>query len=124
MKKKIEALFEAIDKYDIIAIDKLIKEGVDVNTCWKGYTPLTYLMEVMGCDDCCGDCDDDYYKVEEIARLLVEAGADVNAVNEYGETALSHAMESKSPKVIEILLKHGAKTSTQLKNHRIAAKRK
>jgi len=79
MKKKIEALFEAIDKYDIIAIDKLIKEGVDVNTCWKGYTPLTYLMEVMGCDDCCGDCDDDYYKVEEIARLLVEAGADVNA---------------------------------------------
>jgi len=77
MNKKIEALFKAIDKYDIIAIDKLIKDG-----------------------------------------------ADVNAVNEYGETALSFAMESKSPKVIETLLKHGAKTGTQLKNHRIAAKRK
>jgi len=264
MKKKIEALFKAIDKYDIIAIDKLIKDGVDVNVCWKGYTPLTYLIEVMGYDDRCDGCcqDDCYYKVEEIAKLLVEAGADVNAklgdwpllleaakfgdinlvklfvehganisetnrlgetaliiainysrnydiakllidngidvnkgdhdgatplmeaslndltgvvdlllkahadvnarsagditalmeacsdyffpgrdsvelvtklieagadvnaVNEYGETALSYAMESKSPRVIETLLKYGAKTGTQLKNHRIAAKRK
>jgi len=112
MNKKIEALFKAIDKYDIIAIDKLIKDGVDVNACWKGYTPLTYLIEVMGCDDRCDGCceDDCYYEAEEVAKLLVEAGADVNAkLNDW--PLLLEAAGFGDIDLAKLFLEHGANIS-------------
>jgi ankyrin repeat protein len=112
MNKKTEALFQAIDKYDIIAIDKLIKDGVDVNACWKGYTTLTYLVEVMGGDDRCDGCcqDDCYYKVEEVAKLLVEAGADVNAkLNDW--PLLLEAAKFGDINLVKLFLEHGANVS-------------
>jgi len=91
----------------IDVVDLLIKAHADVNARRAG--DFTALMEA---------CSDYFFPGRDSVELvtkLIEAGADVNAVNEYGETALSHAMESKSPRVIETLLKHGAKTGPQLK---------
>jgi len=107
MKKKIEALFRAIDKDDINTVKKLIKEGVDVNACWKGYTPLTYLIEVMKYDDC-DSCD--YKETKEIARLLVEAGADVNAkLNDW--PLLLEAVGFGDINLVKLFLEHGANIS-------------
>ena len=42
------------------------------------------------------------------ARLLVESGADVNAVGDMGETPLHVALRKKNSAITEILLKAGA----------------
>ena len=43
------------------------------------------------------------------AKLLLDAGADVNAKDARGETPLMHAMERNHTEVIEILKTAGAK---------------
>ena len=44
---------------------------------------------------------------------VLEAGADVNAVNTDGNTAVHHAAMNKMPSVVELLAKHGAKLEVQ-----------
>ena len=58
-----------------------------------GLTPLTYAAR-EGCFDC--------------ARLLVEAGADVNQVTNYGWTPLLTATQNRHYKLAAYLLDHGA----------------
>ena len=43
-----------------------------------------------------------------IPKMLVEAGADINIVTDYGITALSQAIEVHNNKLAEFLLKKGA----------------
>jgi ankyrin repeat protein len=45
---------------------------------------------------------------DEIIKVLVEAGADVNASDNDKLTALHHAAEAGLPKTVELLLSHGA----------------
>jgi len=45
----------------------------------------------------------------EIVRLLLEAGAEINRQNYYGETALMWAAASGPPEIIELLLRQGAR---------------
>jgi len=45
----------------------------------------------------------------EGARLLIEAGADVDAVGDMGETPLHVAVMQQDPKMISLLLDHGAR---------------
>ena len=51
----------------------------------------------------------------EIARLLLEAGADVNAVSKSGVTPLHETVFSGSPKMAELLIKKGAIVNAPLK---------
>ena len=44
----------------------------------------------------------------ESVRLLIESGADVNAKNGNGRTAMHYAAKGRSPAVIQLLRKHGA----------------
>lgn len=50
----------------------------------------------------------------EIARLLLEAGADANAGNRYGITPLWLAATNRSPRLVALLLEHGASASAAL----------
>ena len=50
-----------------------------------------------------------YWGDSEIVKMLIEAGADVNAVNKDGETALYWASLKGHQEIIKILKEAGAK---------------
>ena len=53
---------------------------------------------------------------EEIAELLIDSGADVNAKNKGGDTPLDWATGFfNKPKTADLLRKHGGKTGEELK---------
>ena len=72
--------------------------GADLNIKTKdGFTPLHW---AMGCEP----------KIAlEIAKILIEAGALINPVNNYGRTPLDIAKDNKRKETYEFLLKNGAK---------------
>jgi ankyrin repeat protein len=45
----------------------------------------------------------------EVAQLLIEEGADVNAKNKQGNTALKLALRERHPEVVKMLREAGAK---------------
>jgi len=51
----------------------------------------------------------------EIAELLIAEGADVNVKNDEGETPIDMAIRLKRTEPIDLLRKHGGKTSKELK---------
>ncbi|RMG37451.1 MAG: ankyrin repeat domain-containing protein [Gammaproteobacteria bacterium] len=51
----------------------------------------------------------------EAARLLIEAGADVNGRDDSGNTPLHKAVGALNPKVAELLIRHGAKVNARNK---------
>jgi len=44
----------------------------------------------------------------ETVRLLLDMGADVNAVDNNGKTPLSHAIDSRDPAIVSLLIRRGA----------------
>ena len=80
----------------------LISQGADVNAQDKNRnTPLVYSGR--------GSLGEEYTRHdEEIAVLLVEAGANINHVNRFGDSALRAACGLGNTNVVEYLLKHGA----------------
>jgi len=76
----------------------LIAKGADVNAKNKyGGTPLHYAA------------------TKEIAELLIAKGANVNMREIDGSTPLDLAIKRKRTEIAELLRKHGAKTSEELK---------
>ena len=55
----------------------------------------------------------DIYSVEKVIQVLLEHGADVNAKDEYGKTALMLAAENGRAKIARLLLEHKAATNVQ-----------
>ena len=47
-------------------------------------------------------------KNQKYVKMLLEAGADINAKDKDGKTALDYAKERKDKEIIDILLKHKA----------------
>jgi ankyrin repeat protein len=45
----------------------------------------------------------------EVTELLIAAGADLNAVDATGKTALAHALERGLTRITAVLRRHGAK---------------
>ena len=52
---------------------------------------------------------------KEIAELLIDKGADVNAKDEHGEAPLLYAILNGHKELANLLRKHGAKTGEELK---------
>ena len=90
------------EERNIEAVKQHLAAGadVDVKGGWLGGTPLHYAV---------GEGRN------EIAKLLIAKGADVNAKNKDGKTPLDLAIKFKRPKIADLLRKHGGKTSEELK---------
>ena len=52
---------------------------------------------------------------DDILRVLIASGANVNALNKYGRTPLDFAIVRDKKTAIKILIKHGGKTAEELK---------
>jgi ankyrin repeat protein len=88
---------------ELARIQKELDKGTDVNAEIKnGLTPLLYAA--LG-----------FHK--EIAELLIAEGADVNAMDDDGDTPLDRVMPSgiNKTETADLLRKHGGKTGEELK---------
>ena len=89
LSSDVNPLCLAISKGDIEKVKQIIAYGIDVNdTTNRGMTPLMYAA---------------IYNQSEIAKLLLEKGANLNLKDKSGSTALDHAKTSGSNEVMEIL---------------------
>ena len=94
-----EKLLDAINENNFEEVVKLITAGANVNAADEfGYTALMYAA---------------VFKGKEIAKLLVEQGADVNAVNKQGSSTYEIFIHfhGKNSGIVEFLVQHGAKTN-------------
>ena len=100
------AIAEAIKEGDIEAVKQHLAAGADVNAIVDDWTPLHNAAE---------------YGQTTIAELLIEKGANVNTRDVDGETPLDVAIHPQnsfntvSKEIADLLRKHGAKTSEELK---------
>src|SRR5215213_3897142 len=90
-----EELFEAIDDGDVEAVRELIRGGVDVNVK-HGILEEPALLKAAEADS------------SEILDALVGAGADVDAADFGGTTALVEAARSAKVAFVERLVSAGA----------------
>ena len=93
-------LCEAIENGNIKAVKAIIKKGIDVDLpAKKDEFPLFYAAG---------------YGRPEIARLLIQAGANVNIRDSYGDTALHIAIRECNYKVAEILINSNADVNAKI----------
>jgi ankyrin repeat protein len=89
----------AIDEKDTVMIQALLKRGAEVNLS-DSETGDTLLMSAAK------------YSTPEVVQVLVEAGANVNAKNKLGQTALTLADNMDDlwrREIVAFLIEHGAK---------------
>jgi ankyrin repeat protein len=89
----------AIDEKDTVMIQALLKRGADVNLA-DSQTGDTLLMSAAK------------YSTPEVVQVLIEAGANVNAKNKLGQTALTIADNKDNSwrrEIVALLIEHGAK---------------
>ncbi|MBI3815083.1 MAG: ankyrin repeat domain-containing protein [Nitrospinae bacterium] len=88
-------LMNAAGKGDIKEAERLLSSGADVNERWfDNYTPLHFAAF--------------YASQPNVAALLIEKGADVNAKDNYGRTPLYVAAWKGQVNFVTLLLKKGA----------------
>ena len=120
------------EERNIEAVKQHLAAGadVDVKGGWMGGTPLHYavgegrneiakLLIAKGADVNANTNDGvtplHFATTKEIAELLIAEGANVNAKDERGKTPLDLAIQVKNPKTADLLRKHGGKTGEELK---------
>ncbi|WP_035678662.1 ankyrin repeat domain-containing protein [Flavobacterium limnosediminis] len=81
-------LFVAISKGDVATVKKFVEYGVDVNETKNGMTPLMFAVR---------------YNNAEIAKILIEKGADISVKDPNGRTALQLAEAVKATQVAEVI---------------------
>jgi hypothetical protein len=95
-------IYEAAESGDIEAVKQHLADETDIE---------------LKCTGCGGTALGHAAKHghNEIAELLIENGADVNAKNDDDITPLDWAVDEDYPETAELLRKHGGKTSEELK---------
>ena len=89
-------LFAAVNNNTAEAVKAIIETGIDVNTVGHKKSGFTALMQASAL----GKFD--------MFKILIDAGADVNAKDNKGATALIRASWEGNLELAELLLKHGA----------------
>ena len=99
-----ERLIKAIEKKDVAAVQKLLKEGVNPNAIEMKSYARTALMVAIGAES------------PEIIRLLVKAAAQVNYVEDaFGFSVLQAAIRKGNPEILAQVLEAGAGKDTSNK---------
>ena len=133
------ALLEAVEEDNFEMIKYLLDRGMDINTSWKGMTPLARasgegnyeMVEFLIANRADVTSANPEAEVtpllaaaEEghtnIVRLLLGKGADINATDLNGRTALMLAAEEEQTEVVKFLLNNGATVDHRDKNGRTA----
>ncbi|MCU0570789.1 MAG: ankyrin repeat domain-containing protein [Oculatellaceae cyanobacterium Prado106] len=91
----------ALEKQDITTAQLLLDRGVSVND--RGYEKSTLLMDVIRWNTAPAATR------RELVKLLLTHGAEVNAQDVQGRTALSLATQQGDSEMQELLKQHGAK---------------
>jgi ankyrin repeat protein len=90
----------AIEKGDLEAVQALVDGGSKADTLIEyGEHKITPLMKA------CWDGEMD------IAKYLIDQGANVNAADDQGATPLSNAVNRDRPEFVQLLVDHGAKVN-------------
>jgi len=116
-------LYRAVRSLDAATVQLLLDHKADVSqTIGDGSTPL---MAAAGLGAARGDEDgeDGGAKADPaaIVKLLVDRGADVNAANQTGNTAMHFAVQRGSVPIIELLAGKGARFDVKNKQGKTAA---
>ncbi|HEY1664020.1 MAG TPA: hypothetical protein VGI03_16495 [Verrucomicrobiae bacterium] len=89
------------------AAEFLISQGADVNQ--KGFFEMNLLAILAESIGPYGFHDAEHDQIcAEMAEVLIDNGTKVDAVDNYSETPLQHAVEFEKGQLVETLLKHGA----------------
>ena len=96
------------------AVCFLLDKGADMNArTQKGYTPFMHsidlLLDTYNQECLCSEQECRESACFKISQILIRAGADINAENKEGETALDTAFNYDNPVVVKILQELGAK---------------
>lgn len=89
-------LTKAASEGNVSAINRLLKNGANINeTTNKGWqaTPLIWAL---------------YSQKYEVAKLLIENGADINKPDNYGRTPLIYATDNEYLELIKLMIQKGA----------------
>jgi ankyrin repeat protein len=99
-----EKLFNlVINNFEIELLQKLIDKGADVNTMCNIEKRTCLIWAVINHN-------------KNIVQLLIEAGADINIQDRYGDTALILASMYGSKEIVKLLLKANANVNIQNDN--------
>jgi ankyrin repeat protein len=102
---------------DIEVMRLLLEHGADPNIATNSNT--TALMAAAGVNWSVGQTyTESKDHLMEAVKLCVEKGADVNAINTMGFTALTGAVNRGSDDIVEFLVKHGARMDVKDKEGR------
>ncbi|GAB6032880.1 hypothetical protein CHUAL_012078 [Chamberlinius hualienensis] len=116
------ALFYAIKKYDKKAVNILLEHGADVNSAdINGVTPLMFVcnkeIDYSHEEGFSRVLDFDYYKcANDMINILVDHGADLNAIDLNGYSALVYTIINGGYTHLNTLLKRGADTNAKIFN--------
>ena len=116
-------LYRAVRAIDLAAVKLLVDAGANTSLAIKdGSTPLMAaagLGAPRGGDEEVTEAGEKNDPVD-VLRILVDKGADVNAANDLGMTALHYAVQRGSDRIIEFLASKGARFDIKNKQGRTA----
>jgi ankyrin repeat protein len=125
---KISPLHSAASRGNIEAVELLLEHGAEMDVAglsgnmplhyaaWNGQTAMVaLLLENGACLDCLNERNRTPLLIAareeggvDVVRVLLDAGANVNAVDLYGDTPLTLAAWRRNETVVDCLLEHGA----------------